>query len=839
MADYFSEQAQEALEYAHRAAEELHNSYIGTEHLLLGLVRQGSGVAGQVLTANEATEKRVLKLMDKMLASVERVKLAEEPKYTPMSRRVLEYSKAAAERFQAPQVGTEHILLAILKEKNCVASKLLYTMGVNIQKLYVDLMHAMGEKHSPEDMPQQTQGSGVVSGSAQPTPTLDQYSRDLTEFARQGKLDPVIGRSVEMQRVMQILSRRTKNNPCLIGEPGVGKTAVVEGLAQLIVSGEVPETLADKRLVTLDLSGMIAGSKYRGEFEERIKKVLQEVMQAGNVLLFIDEIHTIIGAGSAEGTMDASNILKPSLARGELQLIGATTIEEYRKHIEKDAALERRFQPITVDEPSEDESVRILEGLRPRYEAHHKVSITDTAIKEAVQLSARYISDRFLPDKAIDLIDEAASRLRLADYAEPAEIKKLSEEITKLESQKEEAVRAEEFERAGQLKKRQEKKEEKIAKIKEEWIKARRDKKLVVGENEVADVVSLWTRIPVKKLTEEENERLKKLESVLHERVIGQDEAVSAVSRAIRRGRVGLKDPHRPIGSFLFLGPTGVGKTELSKALAEAMFGTEQALIRVDMSEYMEKHSVSKIVGSPPGYVGYEEGGQLSEKVRRNPYSVILFDEIEKAHPDVFNILLQVLDDGHITDSQGRKIDFKNTVLIMTSNAGASRIVSPKTLGFAARENKETDYKNMKDGVMDEVRRLFKPEFLNRIDEIVVFHQLDRDNMKQIVDILLGNIEKRSENQMEIKLSFDDAAREFLIEKGYDPKYGARPLRRAIQNELEDKLAEAMLDDKVKAGDEVLVTCPTVPEGEEAGLVFTTKRKTRRKSSAKKEQVNN
>ena len=838
MADYFSEQAQEALEYAHRAAEELHNSYIGTEHLLLGLVRQGSGVAGQVLIANEATEKRVLKLMDKMLASVERVKLAEEPKYTPMSRRVLEYSKAAAERFQAPQVGTEHILLAILKEKNCVASKLLYTMGVNIQKLYVDLMHAMGEKHSPEDMPQQTQGSGVVSGSAQPTPTLDQYSRDLTEFARQGKLDPVIGRSVEMQRVMQILSRRTKNNPCLIGEPRVGKTAVVEGLAQLIVSGEVPETLADKRLVTLDLSGMIAGSKYRGEFEERIKKVLQEVMQAGNVLLFIDEIHTIIGAGSAEGTMDASNILKPSLARGELQLIGATTIEEYRKHIEKDAALERRFQPITVDEPSEDESVRILEGLRPRYEAHHKVSITDTAIKEAVQLSARYISDRFLPDKAIDLIDEAASRLRLADYAEPAEIKKLSEEITKLESQKEEAVRAEEFERAGQLKKKQEKKEEKIAKIKEEWIKARRDKKLVVGENEVADVVSLWTRIPVKKLTEEENERLKKLESVLHERVIGQDEAVSAVSRAIRRGRVGLKDPHRPIGSFLFLGPTGVGKTELSKALAEAMFGTEQALIRVDMSEYMEKHSVSKIVGSPPGYVGYEEGGQLSEKVRRNPYSVILFDEIEKAHPDVFNILLQVLDDGHITDSQGRKIDFKNTVLIMTSNAGASRIVSPKTLGFAARENKETDYKNMKDGVMDEVRRLFKPEFLNRIDEIVVFHQLDRDNMKQIVDILLGNIEKRSESQMEIKLSFDDAAREFLIEKGYDPKYGARPLRRAIQNELEDKLAEAMLDDKVKAGDEVLVTCPTVPEGEEAGLVFTTKRKTRRKSSAKKEQVN-
>lgn len=807
MADYFTEQAREAFNFAYQAARDMHNSYIGTEHLLLGMVRQGSGVAARVLEENEVTEEKVAELMDRLIAPGASVLIKDEPEYTPMARRVIENSHGEAERFRAPQIGTEHLLIAILREKTCVASKLLYTMGVNVQKIYVDIIGAMGE-----DVAAQAEHSGYGPGAARQggsaeTPTLDQYSRDLTELARAGRLDPVIGRSAEMQRVMQILSRRTKNNPCLIGEPGVGKTAVAEGLAQLIVAGEVPETIAGRRLMTLDLSGMIAGSKYRGEFEERIKKVLREVMQAGNVLLFIDEIHTIIGAGSAEGAMDASNILKPSLARGELQLIGATTIEEYRKYIEKDAALERRFQPITVEEPSEEEALQILAGLRPRYEQHHKVRITDAAIAAAVKLSARYISDRFLPDKAIDLVDEAASRVRLSGYTEPPEIKALRADIDRVEKQKEDAVRAEEFERAGELKRRQEKKRVKIEKIREKWNREKEERRLIVGEPEIADVVSAWTKIPVQKLTEEENERLKQLESVLHNRVIGQEEAVSAIARAIRRGRVGLKDPHRPTGSFLFLGPTGVGKTELCKTLAEAMFGTEQALIRVDMSEYMEKHSVSKIVGSPPGYVGYEEGGQLSEKVRRSPYSVILFDEIEKAHPDVFNILLQVLDDGHVTDSQGRKIDFKNTIIIMTSNAGASRIIAPKVLGFAAHENAETDYRNMKNGVMDEVRRLFKPEFLNRIDETIVFHQLNRGNMKEIVEILLRSIAKRTEAQMELALSFDEEVKEFLIDKGYDPKYGARPLKRAIQNELEDRLAEAVLDGSVKSGDRVRVCC--------------------------------
>ena len=638
-------------------------------------------------------------------------------------------------------------------------------------------------------------------------------------MALDGKLDPVIGREHEIQRVIQILSRRTKNNPCLIGEPGVGKTAVVEGLAQRIAAGDVPDTIADKRVMTLDLSGMVAGSKYRGEFEERIKKVIAEVVEAKDVLLFIDEIHTIIGAGGAEGALDASNILKPSLARGELQLIGATTINEYRKYIEKDSALERRFQPVTVDEPSEEESIAILKGLRSRYEEHHRVEITDDALEAAVKLSSRYINDRFLPDKAIDLIDEAASKVRLSNYTKPSKIKDYEAQIDDLEEEKESAIRDEAYEKAGDIKKKQEKLKEKIRLTLEKWEKEKETRKLVVGENEVADVVAGWTKIPVKKLAQEESERLKNLEGILHERVVGQEEAVTAVSKAIRRGRIGLKDPKRPIGSFLFLGPTGVGKTELSKALAEAMFGTESALIRVDMSEYMEKHSVSKMIGSPPGYVGYEEGGQLSEKVRRNPYSVILFDEIEKAHPDVFNILLQVLDDGHITDAQGRKIDFKNTIIIMTSNAGAENIIAPKRLGFGVATDAKADHEFMKGRVMEEVKRLFKPEFLNRIDEIIVFHQLTKEHMKGIADIMLRGIEKRSKEQLGITLTVNEAAKDLLIDKGYDDKYGARPLRRTIQSLLEDKMAEEILDGKLKKGVNVEVDC------EEGKLTFTVKKK--------------
>ena len=800
MIDRFTAKARESINLAVQAAEELGHSYVGTEHLLIGLLEEGGGVAARVLSENGVKKEKVISLVSQLISPDQTVRM-EESGYTPSARRVLENSYKEAVRFKARLIGTEHLLISIIRDNDCVASRLLNTIGISIQKLYIDVLAAMGED-APANKEELLKGART-KGS---TPTLDSYSRDLTELARAGKLDPVIGRETEIKRLIQILSRRTKNNPCLIGEPGVGKTAVVEGLAQMIIEGNVPETIAEKRVLTLDLSGMVAGSKYRGEFEERIKKVIAEVMEDGEVLLFIDEIHTIIGAGGAEGAIDASNILKPSLARGELQLIGATTIEEYRKYIEKDSALERRFQPVTVEEPSEEEAIAILKGLRGRYEAHHHVTITDAALTAAVKLSARYINDRFMPDKAIDVIDEAASKVRLTAFVEPPEIKELEKEIEKLEDQKEAAIRDEAYEKAGTIKKKQEKKKEKIDKIREKWQKDKDTKKQVVDEEEIADVVSSWTKIPVRKLEEGESQRLKNLESILHERVIGQEEAVTAVAKAIRRGRVGLKDPKRPIGSFLFLGPTGVGKTELSKALAEAMFGTENALIRVDMSEYMEKHSVSKMIGSPPGDVGYDEGGQLSEKVRRNPYSVILFDEIEKAHPDVFNILLQVLDDGHITDAQGRKIDFKNTVIIMTSNAGAESIISPKRLGFGAVADEKADYKVMKDRVMEEVKHLFKPEFINRIDEIIVFHPLNKGHMKDIVTIMLKEIMKRTKEQMNITLSVDEAAKEFLINKGYDEKYGARPLRRTIQSSLEDRLAEEILDGAVKEGDEVLVS---------------------------------
>ena len=814
MAERYTSQAKEAIRCAEMAAAELSQNYVGTEHLLLGLVQEGSGVAARILENNGITEEKILNLIDQLIVSNYNVAIESKQNYSPLAIGVLQNAYREATRYKSALIGTEHILIAIIKDSACIAHKLLLTMNINIQKIYMEILSAMGEDTERKENYEKKQGKS----SSLSTPTLDKYSRDLTDLAREGRLDPVIGRDNETNRVMQILSRRTKNNPVLIGEPGVGKTAVVEGLAERIVSKEVPDTLLDKRLVTLDLPAMIAGSKYRGEFEERIKKVINEVLNAGNVLLFLDELHTIIGAGGAEGAVDASNILKPLLARGELQLIGATTIDEYRKHIEKDSALERRFQPIMVEEPSLEDATKILLGLKHKYEEHHAVSITDRAIESAVTLSKRYISDRFLPDKAIDLVDEAASKTRISNYMEPEKIKELKAEIDKMEKEKEDAVGAEEFERAGEIKEKQEKLREKQDKIREKWMEDKRNKKLVVDEDEIADVVALWTKIPVKKITENDSQRLSNLEKVLHERVVGQQEAVSAVARAIRRGRVGLKDPKRPIGSFLFLGPTGVGKTELSKALAYSMFGSENALIRVDMSEYMEKHSVSKMVGSPPGYVGYEEGGQLSEKVRRNPYSVILFDEIEKAHPDVFNILLQVLDDGHITDSSGRMIDFKNTVIILTSNAGAQRIVEPKQLGFASSSDDKKDYSDMKNSVMEEVKQMFKPEFLNRIDETIVFHQLTKENLKEILDILLNEINSRLDEQMQMNLRLSDKAKEFLIDKGYDKKYGARPLKRALQNEIEDRMAEQILLGNIKQGDKIKIDCKG--EGKERELTF-------------------
>ena len=799
MQKQYTQKAKKALELATRLSQKMHHNYIGTEHILLGLIQEKTGVAAQVLLENKVDAEKLLDLIQELIAPEGGVLILDEDGYSPRTANVLENAAKEAERFRSEKIGTEHLLLAILKENESAAVRLLNTMGINLQKLYIDLLVAMGEEGSFSK--EELKSAKSRKKNLEATPVLDQFSRDLTKLAEEGRMDPVIGREQEIRRVIQILSRRGKNNPCLIGEPGVGKTAIAEGLAQQIAMGVVPDSVAGKRVVTLDLSSMIAGSKYRGEFEERIKKVIREVVAAGNILLFLDEIHTIIGAGGAEGAMDASNILKPYLARGELQLIGATTIEEYRKYIEKDAALERRFQPVVVEEPSEEESIKILEGLRELYEKHHQVKITDEGIEAAVKLSERYISDRFLPDKAIDLMDEAAAKVRLERVKTVEPLQKLQLQIRELEEELEEAVQKMELEKATELKRRREELQEEYTKLQEKASKDSRRRKPQVGENEIAEVVSQWTKIPVKKLAEAETAKLRKLETVLHKRVVGQEEAVSAVAKAVRRGRVGLKDPKRPIGSFLFLGPTGVGKTEISKALAEAMFGTESAMIRVDMSEYMEKHSVSKMIGSPPGYVGYEEGGQLSEKVRRNPYSVILFDEIEKAHPDVFNILLQVLDDGHITDAQGRKVDFKNTIIIMTSNAGAQSIIEPKRLGFATVDDAKHNYELMKSGVMEEVRRIFKPEFLNRIDETIVFHALTKEDMKKIVTLLSKTLIDRCKNQMGITLNITPAVKKYIVDKAYDPKYGARPLRRMIQSKIEDGLAEEVLAGKVKNQD--------------------------------------
>jgi len=793
-----------AIQYAQDASRETERSFIGSEHLLLGLVRVENSVASKVLANYGITDEKITEFVKKFTAPLRAEVDVKEPEgFTPRASKIINNSHEESVNFGAKEVGTGFVLMAILKESECAANRIMVSLDVNIGKMFADLILAMGL--SLERVKEEVMNLKNTPKKQAKTSILEQYSRDLTGYAREGKLDPVFGRDDELQRVIQILSRRTKNNPCLIGEPGVGKTAIVEALAMRIAAGSVPETIAGTKLYTLDLSAIVAGSKYRGEFEERIKKIIAEVSENKNIILFIDEIHTIIGAGGAEGAIDASNILKPALARGEIQVIGATTISEYRKYFEKDAALERRFQPVNVDETSIDETIVILKGIREKYEEHHKVNIDDSAIEAAVRLSDRYINDRYLPDKAIDLMDEAASKVSLRVYTVPEHIVAIREEISKLEEEKETLVIKEKFSQVSELMKKQEmlRAEEKEAKAK--WTKERKGRKSAVTESDIADVVSKWTKIPVKKISEGEGKRLKNLEKILHERVVGQNEAVEAVSRAVRRGRVGLKDPRRPIGSFLFLGPTGVGKTELSKALAEAVFGTENSIIRVDMSEYMEKHSVSKLIGSPPGYVGFDEGGQLSEKVRRNPYSVILFDEIEKAHPDVFNILLQILDDGHITDAQGRKVSFKNTIIIMTSNAGATRIVDPKKLGFDSKDDDKADYERMKQNVMEEVKKMFRPEFLNRIDENIVFHPLSKDDNMKITAIMLADISKRIENQMNIKISMSPQAKKFIVEKAFDKKYGARPLRRALQTMVEDRMAEEILSGNVKNGDTVTI----------------------------------
>ena len=805
MKQNYTKSANNALKYAKKVALQLKQEYVGSEHLLLGLMKEKNGIAYAVLTKNGVGEERLENLTSQLMMDHTNVALVDKADYSKRCQDILDLADKEATKFKAKQVGTEHLLIAIIKHPDSVAFRLLTAMNIAIPKMYGEILTAMCvDPAIAKSELNQLKSKDKKGKSA--TPTLDQYSRDFTRLAREGKLDPVVGRTTEIQRVVQILSRRMKNNPCLVGEPGVGKTAIVEGLAQMIDAGDVPETVLGKRLLSLDLSGLVAGSKYRGEFEERIKKLIQEVTQAGNIILFVDELHTIIGAGGAEGAIDASNILKPALSRGEIQMIGATTTAEYRKYIEKDAALERRFQPVTVQEPTPEEAVEILRGLCPIYEYHHGLSIGDDAIKACVTLSVRYLNDRFLPDKAIDLMDEAAAKKRLAACKVTPQMKQIEKELSVLNEELDESFMENDLETAHETKLAIKVLEEKRDKLKKKHDNTLKNQDLTLNEEDIAQVVSEWTKIPVSRLQEEESKRLLHLEDELHKRVIGQNEAVEAVAKAIKRGRVGLKDPKRPIGSFLFLGPTGVGKTELSKALAETVFGDEKNLIRVDMSEYMEKHSVSKMIGSPPGYVGFEEGGQLSEQVRKNPYSVILFDEIEKAHVDIFNVLLQILDDGHVTDAQGRKVDFKNTIIIMTSNAGASRIMEPKRLGFTGDSSDSKEHEDMKNGVMEEVKRLFKPEFLNRIDDTIVFHALTKEEVKQIANLLLHNFTKRVKEQLGIELRYGEALKNYIFEKGYDKKYGARPLKRAIQNEVEDKMAEEMLAGNIKAGQTVRIS---------------------------------
>ena len=801
----FTNSAEKALELSGELAADFGHNYIGTEHILYGLVKEGSGVASQVLNLQEVTPENIEEEIEALVGKGTPIQNRQEIGFTPRSKRVIENAFLEARKFGSEFIGTEHLLIGIMREGDSIAVRIMLDLGVNPQKLYNEIIKVINEDENANINEKQSNGKG--RGSYNQTPTLNQYGTDLTKKAAEGKLDPVIGRKTEIQRVIQILSRRTKNNPCLIGEPGVGKTAVAEGLAEKIISEDVPEMLKNKRVVSLDIASMVAGAKYRGDFEERIKKCLEEVRKSGDVILFIDEVHTIVGAGSAEGAVDAANILKPLLARGEVQVIGATTLNEYRKYIEKDSALERRFSPVTVGEPTKAETEEILKGIRDKYEAHHNVKITDEAIKSAVELSTRYINDRFLPDKAIDLIDEAASRVKMKTYTQPESLKKLEDEIVTLDKEKEDTIRVQDFEKAAILRDKIKEEKEKLQKEKEKWQNKNTKNVTALNEEDIAEVVASWTGVPVKKLTQSENEKLKNLEKTLHQRVIGQNEAAEAVAKAIRRGRVGLKDPNRPIGSFLFLGPTGVGKTELSKALAESLFGNEDAMIRIDMSEYMEGHSVSKLIGSPPGYVGFDDGGQLTEKIRRKPYSVILFDEIEKAHPDVMNMLLQILDDGRLTDAQGRTVNFKNTVIIMTSNIGARLITDKTTLGFSAVDKKDEtqkEYESIKKDVMGELKKQFRPEFINRIDEIIVFHKLNNEDIKQIIDIMINQVTKRMQEKG-YNLEIEDSVKELIAKKGIDTNYGARPLKRAIQNILEDRVAEEILDGNIKQNKKAII----------------------------------